>query len=55
VNIYDQRPDPYYGTGAIVERRQGRPDAKAGGKVEHIRDHREGIEPVVELNGVKDG
>jgi hypothetical protein len=32
VNIYDQRPDPSYGTGAIVNFAKVEPMPKAGGK-----------------------
>ena len=45
-NIFDQRPDPTYGTGAIVKVAQGgRADAQGGRQLEHLRHHRQGHPP----------
>ena len=35
-NIYDQRPEPNFGTGAIVECRQGVADAQGRRQMEHL-------------------
>ena len=40
-DIFDQRKDPTYGTGGIVNFSEVNPMPKAGGKVEHLRDHRQ--------------
>ena len=39
-NIFDQRPDPTYGTGAIVKVAAVVAHAQGGRQVEHLRDHR---------------
>ena len=43
VNIFDKRPDPSYGTGAIVDVAKVDPMPKAGRQVEYLRDHRAGL------------
>jgi hypothetical protein len=53
VNIYDQRPDPLYGTGAIVDVAKVSPMPKAGGKWNTFLITAKGTNLVVELNGVK--
>ena len=53
VNIYDQRPDPSYGTGAIVDFAKVSPMPKAGGKWNTFVITARGPHLVVELNGVK--
>jgi hypothetical protein len=53
VNIYDQRPKPEYGTGAIVEVAKVEPMPKAGGKWNTYEITAQGSHLVVVLNGVK--
>lgn len=53
VNIYDQRPDPSYGTGAIVDFAKVSPMPKAGGKWNTYLITARGVEVTVELNGVQ--
>ena len=42
VNIFDQRTDPTYGTGGIVNPRRGEPDPQGRRQMEHLRNHRQG-------------
>ena len=53
VNIYDQRPDPSYGTGAIVDVAKVSPMPKAGGKWNTYEITAKGSQLTVVLNGVK--
>jgi hypothetical protein len=53
VNIFDQRPDPTYGTGAIVDIAKVVPMPKAGGKWNTYLITAKGSRLVVELNGVQ--
>ena len=53
VNIYDQRPDPVYGTGAIVDIAKVVPMPKAGGKWNTYVVTAKGNRLIVELNGVQ--
>jgi len=53
VNIYEQRPDPTYGTGAIVNVAKVSPMPKAGGKWNTYEITAKGSQLVVVLNGVK--
>ncbi len=53
VNIYDQRPKPEYGTGAIVDTAKVDPMPKAGGKWNTYEITAQGTHLVVVLNGVK--
>jgi len=53
VNIYDQRPDPSYGTGAIVNVAKVSPMPKAGGRWNSYDITFQGSRMVVFLNGVK--
>jgi Domain of Unknown Function (DUF1080) len=53
VNIYDQRPKPEYGTGAIVDVAKVEPMPKAGGKWNTYEITAQGSHLVVVLNGVK--
>ena len=53
VNIYDQRPDPSYGTGAIVNVAKVSPMPKAGGRWNTYEITAKGPHLVVVLNGVK--
>ena len=53
VNIYDQRPDPLYGTGAIVDFAKVSPMPKAGGQWNTYVVTAKGGNIVVELNGVQ--
>jgi hypothetical protein len=53
VNIYDQRPDPSYGTGAIVDVGKVNPMPKAGGKWNTYEITAHGPHFVVVLNGQK--
>jgi hypothetical protein len=53
VNIYDQRPKPEYGTGAIVNVAKVEPMPKAGGKWNTYEITAQGTHLVVMLNGVK--
>jgi Domain of Unknown Function (DUF1080) len=53
VNIYDQRPDPSYGTGGIVNVAKVSPMPKAGGKWNVYEITAKGPQLTVVLNGVK--
>jgi hypothetical protein len=53
VNIYDQRPDPDYGTGAIVDVAKVVPMPKAGGKWNTFVITAKGSNLIVEFNGVQ--
>lgn len=54
VNIYDQRPDPNYGTGAIVDvAKVAQPMPKAGGKWNTFVITAKGDRLIVELNGLQ--
>jgi Domain of Unknown Function (DUF1080) len=53
VNIYDQRPDPTYGTGAIPTVAKVDPMPKAGGKWNTYEITAQGPHLVVVLNGQK--
>ena len=53
VNIFDQRPDPTYGTGAIVNFAKVSPMPKAGGKWNTFLITARGDNLVVVLNGVE--
>jgi hypothetical protein len=53
VNIYDQRPDPSYGTGAIVNFATVSPMPKAGGKWNTFEITAKGSQLTVVLNGVQ--
>jgi 3-keto-disaccharide hydrolase len=53
VNIYDQRPEPIYGTGAIVNVAKVEPMPKAGGKWNTYEITAKGAQLTVVLNGVK--
>jgi hypothetical protein len=53
VNIYDQRPDPSYGTGGIVNFAKVDPMPKAGGKWNTFDITAKGNNLVVVLNGQK--
>ena len=53
VNIYDQRPDPLYGTGAIVDFAKVSPMPKAGGKWNTYVVTARGTSVVVVFNGVQ--
>jgi len=53
VNIFDQRPDPTYGTGGIVHFVEVDPMSKAGGKWNTYEITAKGREVVVALNGEK--
>lgn len=53
VNIYDQRPDPTYGTGAIVNVAKVDPMPKAGGKWNTYEITAKGPHFTVMLNGAK--
>jgi Domain of Unknown Function (DUF1080) len=52
-NIFDQRPDPTYGTGAIVKVAKVSPMPKAGGKWNTYEISAKGNRLVLLLNGVK--
>jgi hypothetical protein len=52
-NIFDQRPDPTYGTGAIVKVAKVDPMPKAGGKWNTYEITAQGKRLVLVLNGVK--
>ncbi len=52
-NIFDQRPDPTYGTGAIVKVAKVDPMPKAGGKWNIYEISARGTRLVLVLNGVK--
>jgi hypothetical protein len=51
VNIYDQRPEPAYGTGAIVDFAKVSPMPKAGGKWNTFLITAKGTNLIVEMNG----
>jgi hypothetical protein len=53
VNIYDKRPDPSYGTGAIVDVAKVDPMPKAGGKWNTFEITAKGPHLVVVFNGQK--
>lgn len=53
VNIFDQRPDPSYGTGAIVNFTEVNPMPKAGGKWNTLEITAKGRQITVVLNGQK--
>jgi hypothetical protein len=53
VNIFDQRPDPTYGTGAIVNFVEVNPMPKAGGKWNTYEITAKGRQITVVLNGEK--
>ena len=53
VNIFDQRPDPTYGTAAIVNFAKVVPMPKAGGKWNTFEITAKGTQLVVVFNGVK--
>jgi hypothetical protein len=53
VNIFDQRPDPSYGTGAIVNVAKVVPMPKAGGRWNVYEVTAQGDRMVVVLNGVQ--
>src|SRR5580765_3845973 len=53
VNIYDQRPEPSYGTGAIVDVAKVSPMPKAGGKWNTYEITAKGSQLTVVLNGQK--
>ena len=53
VNIFDKRPDPLYGTGAIVDVAKVVPMPKAGGKWNTYEVTAKGKRLVVKLNGVQ--
>ena len=53
VNIFDKRPDPSYGTGAIVNVAKVDPMPKAGGKWNTYEITAKGDQLVVTLNGQK--
>ena len=52
VNIFDKRPDPSYGTGAIVNFSKISPMPKAGGKWNVYEITAKGDQLTVKLNGV---
>ena len=53
VNIYDQRPDPSYGTGGIVNVAKVAPMPKAGGKWNTYEITARGSQLIVVLNGTQ--
>ena len=53
VNIFDGRPDPTYGTGAIVNFAKVSPMPKAGGKWNTYEITAKGSQLIVVLNGTK--
>ena len=53
VNIFDQRPDPTYGTGAIVDTAKVLPMPKAGGKWNTFEIVADGSRLMVFFNGVQ--
>lgn len=53
VNIYDQRPEPSYGTGAIVDFAKVDPMPKAGGKWNTFLITARGSNLIVVMNGVE--
>lgn len=52
-NIYDQRPDPTFGTGAIQHITKASPMLKAGGKWSTYEITAKGPQLIVVLNGVR--
>ena len=52
VNIWDTRPDPSYGTGAIVDVAKVNPMPKAGGQWNTMEITAKGSQLTVKLNGV---
>jgi hypothetical protein len=53
VNIFDKRPDPLYGTGAIVDIAKVSPMPKAAGKWNTYEITARGNQLIVKLNGVQ--
>src|SRR6202008_1772084 len=53
VNIYDKRPDPKYGTGAIVDFAAANPMPKAGGRWNPFEITAKGPLMTVVMNGTK--
>ncbi len=53
VNIYDQRPEPKYGTGAIVDFAEVSPMPKAGGKWNTFEITAKGPQLIVVFNGIQ--
>ena len=53
VNIYDKRPDPLYGTGAIVDIAKVSPMPKAGGQWNVYEITAKGTRLTVKLNGTQ--
>ena len=53
MNIYDQRPEPDYGTGAIVNFAKVSPMPKAGGKWNTYEITAKGSQLIVVLNGTR--
>ena len=53
VNIYDKRPDPSFGTGAIVNFAKVSPMPKAGGKWNSFEITAKGPQLTVKMNGVQ--
>ena len=53
VNVFDQRPDPTYGTGAIVDTAKVLPMPKAGGKWNTFEIVADGSRLIVFFNGVQ--
>jgi hypothetical protein len=53
VNIYDKRPDPDYGTGAIVDVAKVSPMPKAGGRWNTLEITAKGPQLTVIFNGVR--
>jgi hypothetical protein len=53
VNIYDKRPEPSYGTGAIVDIAKVQPMPKAGGQWNVYEITAKGTQLSVTLNGVR--
>jgi Domain of Unknown Function (DUF1080) len=53
VNIFDKRPDPLYGTGAIVDIAKVSPMPKAAGKWNTYEITAKGNQLIVKLNGVQ--
>jgi hypothetical protein len=53
VNIFDRRPDPSYGTGAIVDVAKASPALQAGGKWNVYEITAKGGQMTVTLNGVR--
>lgn len=53
VNIYDKRPDPSYGTGAIVNVAKVSPMPKAGGRWNTLEISAKGSQLTVTFNGIR--